>query len=310
MTTSYIGLFAILNPHIFKRPEVGPRPYNIHSAVRNPPRILLRENEVRNGLEKFGNNDAFYSTHIVWFPNQTVIERHPTSQTIVLPKVIDLNYMWATEYFHFMTEVLPNALFLVNSGFHYPIFCRASAFTIPAFEWFGITNQIVSSYAPIKAVHVVPPYVECGNPSYQKVRLLRNVIESKVQFESTHGILIRRHGSRELLNESDVLAFFQLKYPELTWVIFDTLSIEETASLFSKAAKIVGPHGAGMTNMLFAPTGVDILEFMPVSDPNLCYWHLSEMLGHSYTMFPAPCNQTNSMSIDLNELTELYRSKE
>lgn len=306
METSYINLFGILNQHLFINPEIGSRPPYIHSVIRNPPQILLRKDELLEGLEKFKNSDVLYSPHIVWFPNQIIEERYPGVKMVVFPKIIDLNYMWATEYFHFMTEVLPNALFLFNAGIRYPIFCRISPFTIPAFEWFGISNEIISSYAPQNAIHIVPLYVECGNPSYQKIRLLRDVIESKVQFESIYGILMRRHGSREILNENDVFTFFQSKYPNLTWVIFDTLSIKETAALFSKAAIIVGSHGAGMTNMLFAPKGVEIIEFMPVSDPNLCYWHLSEMLKNSYKMFPAVCDARGCMKIDINELTAAF----
>jgi hypothetical protein len=301
MTTPYTNLSVILNPHLHISTHVGHRPFAVHCAQRNPPKILTWKNEFLEGIAKFGFNDTVFSTpHMVWFPNQVAETRTPVTTLVELPKVIDLNYLWCTEYFHFFTEVLPNALFLTNTGVKYPIFCRTSKFTEPAFRWFGITNEIVSSLPPLKTKQVVPIYVECGNPSFQKIRLLRDVIESKVHFKSTHGILIRRHGSRELLNEEEVFNFFQKKYPELTWVIFDVLSIEDTATLFSKAAKIIAPHGAGLTNMIFAPKGTEILEFMPASDPNLCYWHLSEMLGHSYTMLPVPCNKQNSMIVDIS----------
>ena len=302
-TTPYTNLSVILNPHLHISTHVGHRPFAVHCAQRNPPNILADREELLQGLKKFGFSEALYSPHTMWFANQIVEEIRPDIKRIVFPKVVDLNYLWATEYYHFMTEVLPNALFISNAGIDYPIFCRTSKFTVPMFRWFGITNQIASDYAPPKAIHLVPKFVECGNPSFQKIRLLRNVIEAKIQFQSTHGILIRRHGSRELLNEEEVFTFFRSKYPELTWVIFDSLSVEETIALFSKAAKIVGPHGAGMTNMIFAQKGVEIIEFMPVSDPNLCYWHLAEMLCHSYNMLPCPCDNTRSMVVDTRKLS-------
>jgi hypothetical protein len=40
--------------------------------------------------------------------------------------------------------------------------------------------------------------------------------------------------------------------------------------------------------MLFSATGTRIIEFMPIQHPNLCYWHLSEMLGNTYSMIPCP----------------------
>jgi capsular polysaccharide biosynthesis protein len=300
--TSYTNLFPLLNPQLYNTKSIERQPNKVHSKHRNPPKILIRENDIFEGLAKFQHTDSMYLPHTAWFPDQVVDVRVPVTGIVKLPKIIDLNYLWCTEYFHFFTEVLPNALFLFNKGIRYPIFCKTSFFSESALRWFGITNQIISALPPLRTEQHVPLYVECGNPSFQKIRLLRDVVESKVHFESTHGILLRRHGTRELLNESEVFDFFQEKYPQLTWVIFDILSIEDTANLFSKAAMIVAPHGAGLTNMIFAPKGVEILEFMPASDPNVCYWHLSEMLENSYKMFPVECNKYRSMKVDIDEL--------
>ena len=310
-TTPYINVFELLNPHLYETPRVGSHSIEVHSAVRNPPTILTHKDEFFQGIAKFGFHDTMFSSpHTVWFPNQTIEVRGLRVSVVKIPTVIDLNYLWCTEYFHFLTEVLPNALFLKNAGVSFPIFCKTSSFTIPAFQWFGITNEVISAFPPIKTKQLVPMYVECGNPSFQKIQLLRNVIETKVRFESTHGILLRRHGTRELLNEEDIFQFFQAAYSHLTWVIFDTLPIGETAALFSKAEILVGPHGAGLTNMIFAPKGVKIFEIMPESDPNVCYWHLAEMLGHSYKMLPVPCDRRNSMNVDVSLLTYLHMSAE
>lgn len=301
----YTDLFSSLNTHIVRGTPSGPRPSHIHSAVRNGPRILVREPETRANIARFGFTDALYAPHTVWFPTQVLEQRQPI--VFVASTVgINLNYRWSTEYFHFLTEVLPNALFAkTRLPETLPIYCMTSAFSIPAFRWFGISNPIVPSPAPRGARQWVPPYVECGNPSAQKLQLLRSVVESKVQFASTHGIVIRRHGSRELLNEADVLHHCESRFPDLTWVVYDVLPIDETAALFSKAAWIVGPHGAGMTNMLFSPKGVSILEFMPITDTNVCYWHLAEMLGHSYSMLPLSCDATGSMRVNIEELSSL-----
>jgi hypothetical protein len=37
---------------------------------------------------------------------------------------------------------------------------------------------------------------------------------------------------------------------------------------------------------------------MPLEQPNLCYWHLSEMLGNSYFMIPTKSDRTRSMVVD------------
>ena len=302
----YIDLFAPLNPHLYRTLHSGPRPAAVHSATRNPPRILCREEETRANIARFGFSDALYAPHTVWFPTQTLSRR----QASVLPTatVLHLNYQWSTEYFHFLTEVLPNVL-LVHSAFPdwMPIHCPISRFTLAAFRWAGIPNPIIATPPPSGAVQWVPPYVECGNPSSQKIKALRTVVEAKARFESTHGILIRRHGTRELLNDEEVLATLRELAPHLTWVVYDMLPFDDTAELFSKAAWIVGPHGAGMTNMLFSPTGVQILECMPIRDTNVCYWHLAEMLGHSYSMLPLDCDARGNMHVDLDQLRTYAR---
>jgi hypothetical protein len=141
---------------------------------------------------------------------------------------------------------------------------------------------------------ITQEFIECGNPSPQKIQLLRSVIERKLSFEKKIGILIyRRENYRKILNHDEVLQMLKKKYSEIEWVVFDVLPIQETAMLFSKACVIVGPHGAGLTNMIFSPKGVTIIEFMPIDQPNICYWHLSEMLENNYTMIPCKMEGMN-----------------
>lgn len=302
----YIGRFAELNPHLYRgnRPQY-PRD-NTHTAQRNPPTILIRETEVRQAALIHGFSDALYAPHTLWFPNQTY-ETASVHIFTPIPTILNVKYLWSSEYFHFLTEALPNALLLHDRYPGSPVCVLESKFAVEAFRWFGIQSPILFSNPPRLSKQAFATYVECGNPSKQKINRLRAVVESKLSFERTHGILIRRHRTRELLNEAEVLEFFQTTYPELKWVVFDSLSFADTAGLFSKADMIVGPHGAGFTNMLFAPRGVRIVECMPLADPNLCYWHLSEMLGHSYSMIPIPCDGTGSMRVSIDELRMLIK---
>jgi hypothetical protein len=62
-----------------------------------------------------------------------------------------------------------------------------------------------------------------------------------------------------------------------------TLSFREQATLFSQAEIICGPHGAGLTNMLFAPQGARIIEILPENKILATYFMLAKSLGHSYS---------------------------
>lgn len=64
-------------------------------------------------------------------------------------------------------------------------------------------------------------------------------------------------------------------------------SFSDQVAVFRNAALILGPHGAGFTNMLWAPEGASVLLFpmSPVSD--ICFSHMAIALGHSYSEIPA-----------------------
>jgi hypothetical protein len=296
MTTPYIDTYGSLNPHLHTRPQPSPPNTPTYTITRNPPMI---HPTIRTNLQRvFRFHDRLFDeTHEVVYPYMKVVESSPT--ILRFGTTLDVNYQWGTEYYHFLTEVLPSVLFLSK---RYPtarIHLKESTFTEPMFRWFGVSNPITPRLSPT-SIQVQCPYVECGNPSPEKIDLLRSVIESKLTFTQTHGILIRRHKTRTIDNESEVFAQLQMRYPTLEWVVYDHLSPSETASLFSKAAIIAGPHGAGFTNMLFSAKGIQILEFMPISEPNICYWHLAELLGNRYTLIASPVtSNTLSMKCDL-----------
>jgi Glycosyltransferase 61 len=88
-------------------------------------------------------------------------------------------------------------------------------------------------------------------------------------------------GHRQIVNDSDVRAL--MEEFGFTIVTPGTLSFEQQVSMFSRARVIVGTHGAGMTNIIWAPPGARVLEFMPYSfgDPN--YRFITQFCGHQYS---------------------------
>lgn len=62
-----------------------------------------------------------------------------------------------------------------------------------------------------------------------------------------------------------------------------TLPFEEQVAIFSRARVIVGTHGAGLTNIIWAAPGAKVLEFMPCSLGDPGYRFLSQLCGHDYS---------------------------
>jgi capsular polysaccharide biosynthesis protein len=280
----YIDTFRHLNSHLCT-PALTP--LNIeksYSAKRKG--VQCSEATKQNLKQIFKFSDNLFKDHDIHFKNHNVVSLKVGERGFT---ILHVGYKWSNTYFHFLTEALPSILSIQRSE---PIVCLKSSFCVPILRWFGIQNQIIHDTPKYTKEIITQEFIECGNPSLQKIQLLRSVIEQKVCFEKKIGILIyRRENYRKILNHDEVLHMLTHKYPQIEWHVFDVLPIEKTAELFSKARVIAGPHGAGFTNMIFAPKGIDIIEFMDIEHPNVCYWHMSEMLGNTYHMIE--CKTTN-----------------
>jgi hypothetical protein len=85
---------------------------------------------------------------------------------------------------------------------------------------------------------------------------------------------------RRLLNEPQVWPLFAAKGFES--VSAGKLSFREQLALFSEAEAVAGPHGAGLSHILFAP-GVKTLEIFPADKAfDIDYFFLTKAMGGTY----------------------------
>lgn len=303
---NYINPYHFLNPHLHNDNSVVKlhNLQNIYTVLRKPPVICKYKSDVIANLKKnclftdlvFENHVVYYSKHMC------VVEPVSCKGDIV---VIVADTTWGEQYYHFITEVLPSVLYLWNNNHIYPIVTHDNTFIEPIFRFFGV-NEILLDKIPENTKKIIKqPYIECGNPSPEKIGLIRDKLKKTVIFEKKIGIfIVRKENYRNVMNSDDVLDVLQTHYKDIEWHIFYMMNIQETISLFSKAAIIVAPHGAGLTNMVFSPNEITVIEFMDIDSPNVCYWHLSEMLHNTYFMIP--CKTVNgNFFLDLKELSEL-----
>jgi capsular polysaccharide biosynthesis protein len=60
-------------------------------------------------------------------------------------------------------------------------------------------------------------------------------------------------------------------------------SLHDTMKMFNDAVMVVGPHGAGLSNILFSETGTFIVEGVcNLPHLNLCFQRLAHVLGHRW----------------------------
>ncbi len=85
---------------------------------------------------------------------------------------------------------------------------------------------------------------------------------------------------RRVLNESEVL--HTLAKHGFQSVSMDGLTIQAQADLFAQAEFIVAPHGAALTNLLFATPGTRVIEMIPFGYINHCFYVLANYAGAEY----------------------------
>ena len=76
----------------------------------------------------------------------------------------------------------------------------------------------------------------------------------------------------------------------------EKLSFLQQVELFSQADAVAGPHGAGMTDLLFAPRGIPVLEMFPERYVIPEYCMLAHVLDQEYyylTGISAPEDRSN-----------------
>ena len=268
----------------FRFLELPQRP-NTYLFERSPPIFIGNEKETQNSLKKiFGFTDKLFEKHFIEYGYHEIEKSQVNS--LSTRDVIELRFKWNHNYFHFLTEGLPSLLEINLS--EPTILYIETAFTKHILNWFGFKNPMETGiiYSHIKDIYIMRK-IECGNPSPQKIKLLRNKISEKLTFEKKYGILIKRCESyRSIMNHDKLLENLKSFYSDIEWKVFDKLDFNETTELFSKAKIIFAPHGAGLTNMLFSPNNITIIEIMNKDDPNVCYWHLSQTLQNNHYIIP------------------------
>ncbi len=96
-------------------------------------------------------------------------------------------------------------------------------------------------------------------------------------------LYIPRLSKRLVLNEKDLLGLLD------GFEVFDPgrHSFAKQIKMFSEAEMVVGAHGAGLTNLLFAPERCRVLELFPGVGGSIAFFCLATALNHDYDLVMA-----------------------
>jgi capsular polysaccharide biosynthesis protein len=110
---------------------------------------------------------------------------------------------------------------------------------------------------------------------------------------------------RRIVNETDLVKELVLYGFEV--VSLSGMSFADQVRLFDEAEIIVGPHGAGFTNAVFAQPGTTLIELFSPSYINGCFWALANACGHRYG-FTVGTQHGEDIEADIGKFIRLFTS--
>lgn len=276
-------------------------------VITDDDRVLV------GGYSEFGIQD----TNNLAFSDSRIPEPKETEETLAVLSGFD-------GYYHWMFDILPRLELLERAGVkvdRYIINKSLPDYQIETLDILGIPLDmtIVSQDLYIKAKNLIYPSLPgeiCSMP-YASCSFLRNSFLPHKDFDTKQceRIYITREmaGGRRVKNESQVIQLLQsLGFKKL---VLESISIREKAALFSKAKVVIGPHGAGFTNLVFCNPGTTVIEFFSPNYVNVCYWALSNQLDLEYYYliasgpqlpdFVNPHLYTEDILIDIEKLEDI-----
>ena len=249
------------------------------------------------------------SRHLKVVPLQCMSEDfkpHPPTgykQFPLYDEVFVIAQFWGEGYYHRNMEMLPRLgpyLYFLQQYPHVKIHTAGDGAKMKEFMVvLGLDpDRLTSGDIRAGIVHL-PQSTGCGGTSQvQGTQILSKHFQdyAKEHFGKVRKraiVLVKRSFRRRLLYHDEILARMKnisLDY-NLEFIHFDDMDLpdlKETIRIFNKAFVIVGPHGAGLSNMLFSKPGTLIIEGMcDLPHINTCFQMGAHILGHRYHGIPS-----------------------
>jgi capsular polysaccharide biosynthesis protein len=215
-----------------------------------------------------------------------------------LPKATWILEAWDRNYAHWLQWHLTKIALLQKRGLAQNVLLPPlRGFVAASVAMLGLDSytQIPGSVVHVDELNVV------GMDHY-RASLLRDLRDRMVGAAPLpkRGLFIsRRSATRRRLMEED-RCWDMLRARGYERVFMEDLSFAEQVALMSEAKVVVGLHGAGLANILFAPAGAHVIEIADVTFPNPQFYALAGALGHHYWLLHAqPVGELNPGYHDL-----------
>jgi len=200
-------------------------------------------------------------------------------------------------YFHWLLEVLPNLLFAVARfpGIKIVVPEKCPDYLLEGLATVlgpGARERLVTCPGPIRVdTLVMPQYHSVPEfTSSQVVRVLKSEVQAKVVGEGSSAVagaggprvyISRRRGRKRRLAGEELLEE-RLKERGVRVLHCEELSFADQIRIFHEAETVIGTHGAGLSNIVWAQAPCKVIEIFPKNYILDCFAWLSFTLGLDY----------------------------
>lgn len=192
-------------------------------------------------------------------------------------------------YFHWMCQLLPKFALVAEAGIdpseldHIIVSTPLLRFHRETLHRLGVDPGKVVVMEPASHYEcdslMATSYLTAGSAPWA-IRFLRELFGVTGTPELRLYISRSDALKRRVSDESELVD--RLQQHGFESVVLSGMSVADQAALFASAAIVVAPHGAGMTNIVFATPGIHVIELFYPSWVKGSYYMLAHQCGHRY----------------------------
>lgn len=260
-------------------------------TVSVPQRLVIEVADVRVSGSKghLYHGDSLISESTSWPPAVALLSKvSKKSQRDVLPGTFLV--LGEAPYYHFLVENFALTLSLLGEVPDATVLAPESKtrYLNDALQLLPPKTNVRRYDRPVELERVIlaTRHETLGRPQPREIRSLIELGEGrpglKSLFEDSPLLIYisRRKSKRSITDERGLED--HLKTLGFQIVFAEDMSVGDQIDLFRRCRVVVGPHGAGLTNIVFAPSGALVVELLDPKYPNHCFEILAKACNHDF----------------------------